>query len=180
MIQCSWFVVYYSMLWPDNLLDTTMTAIRLLIIFMRIIHELMRDQQKRRPHMHTAVHAVSVKSQLVSAMWCVWKPHSWYTPNIQLNVFFPWYVLMHKGDDKLNLNLNIAGLVLQETYTGTDTSWASTRVSSHVHYTGLGLGGLVETKWTKWRGARRSRCSESDIELRVGLLCFTRYYTSVV
>ena len=60
---------------------------------------------------------------------------------------------MHKGGNKLNLNLNIAGLFLQETYTSTDTtSWASMRVSSHVHHTGLGLGGSVETEVNKVTG----------------------------
>ena len=56
---------------------------------------------------------------------------------------------MQKGGNKLNLNLNIVGLFLQETYTSTDTSrrgWASMGVSSHVHYIGLGVGGLVETE----------------------------------
>ena len=51
-----------------------------------------------------------------------------------------------KGGNKLNLNLNIAGLFLQETYTRTDSSWVSMRVSSHMHHTGLGVGGSVETK----------------------------------
>ena len=68
MIQYPWFVVHYTMLLPDNLLDTTMTALRVLIIFMIIIHELMSDQQKSRPYMYTTVHAVSVKSLSVSAM----------------------------------------------------------------------------------------------------------------
>ena len=40
----------------------------------------------------------------------------------QLNVFFPLYILMHTGGNVLNLNLNIAGLLLQETYASTDTS----------------------------------------------------------
>ena len=56
---------------------------------------------------------------------------------------------MYKGGNKLNLNLNIAGLFLQETYTGTDTigrGWASMGVSSHMHHTGLSVGGLVETE----------------------------------
>ena len=62
------------------------------------------------------------------------------TLNYHLHVFFPLYVLMHWGGNKLNLNLNIAGLFLQETYTITDTSWASMQVRSPVHHTGLGLG----------------------------------------
>ena len=37
----SWFVVHYTMLLPHNLLDTTMTALRVLIIFLITIHELM-------------------------------------------------------------------------------------------------------------------------------------------
>ena len=53
---------------------------------------------------------------------------------------------MHMGGNKVNLNLNIAGLFLQENYTSTETRWAGMRVSSQVHHTGLGLGGLVETK----------------------------------
>ena len=59
---------------------------------------------------------------------------------------------MHKGGNKLNFNLNAAGLFLDETSTSTDTSWASIRVSSHVHHTGLGLGGSMETKKTKMTG----------------------------
>ena len=59
MIQYSWFDVRYTILLPDNLLDTTMTALlpdnlldttmtalRVLIIFMITIHELISDQQK--------------------------------------------------------------------------------------------------------------------------------------
>ena len=58
---------------------------------------------------------------------------------------------MHKGGNKLNANLilNIAGLFLQETYTSTDTgrpTWASIGVGSHMHHTGLGVGGSVETE----------------------------------
>ena len=41
MIKYSWMVVYYTMLLPDNLLDTTMTALRVPVISMIIIHELM-------------------------------------------------------------------------------------------------------------------------------------------
>ena len=59
---------------------------------------------------------------------------------------------MHKGGNKLNLNLNIAGLFLPETYTSTDTSWASMRVSYPMHHTGLGLRGSVETKVNKLTG----------------------------
>ena len=66
--------MHYTMLLPDNLLHTTMTAARVLIIFMTIIPELISDQRKRRPYMYTTVHAVSVKSMSVSAMLCV----SWY------------------------------------------------------------------------------------------------------
>ena len=76
MTQYLWFVVHYTMVLPDNLLDTTMTALRLIIIFMIIIHEIMSDQRKGRPYMNTAVHEVSVKSLPVSAMWCVcWYAH---------------------------------------------------------------------------------------------------------
>ena len=46
MIQYSWFVVHYTTLLPDNVLDTTMTILRVLIIFMIIIHDVMNDQQK--------------------------------------------------------------------------------------------------------------------------------------
>ena len=53
---------------------------------------------------------------------------------------------MHMGCNKLNFNSNVAGLFLQETYTSTETSWASTGVNSHVHHTGLGLEGSVVTK----------------------------------
>ena len=72
-------------------------------------------------------------------------------PNTQLPVecLFSLWIVMHKGGDKLNLNLSIAGLFLQETYTSTDTSWASMQVSSHMHHTGLGLGGSAETECTK-------------------------------
>ena len=46
MIQHPWFVVHYTLLLPDNLLDTTMTALRVLITFVIIIHELISNQQK--------------------------------------------------------------------------------------------------------------------------------------
>ena len=84
MIQYSWFVVHYTMLLPDNLLETAMTALlpdnlletamtalRVLIIFTINIHELMSDKQKRAPYIYTTSHAVSVKSLSVSTMWCV-------------------------------------------------------------------------------------------------------------
>ena len=45
MIHYPWFVVQYTMLLPDNVLDTEMTALRLLIIFMITIHELMANKQ---------------------------------------------------------------------------------------------------------------------------------------
>ena len=70
------------------------------------------------------------------------------TPNCQLNVS-PRYILMHKGGNKLTMNLNIAGLFLQETYTSTDTrrhSWVSMGVGSRMNYIGLGVGGSVETE----------------------------------
>ena len=53
---------------------------------------------------------------------------------------------MHKSDNKLNFNLNIAGLFLQVTYTSATASWAIMQVSSHVHHTSLRLGGSAETK----------------------------------
>ena len=53
---------------------------------------------------------------------------------------------MHTGGNKLNSNLNIAGLFLQEIYTSTETSWACVRVISRVHHTRQGVGGSVETK----------------------------------
>ena len=68
MIQYSWIAVHYTILLPDNLLDTRMTALRALIIFMTIIHELMSDQHKCRPYTYTTVHAVSVKSLSVSGV----------------------------------------------------------------------------------------------------------------
>ena len=57
MIQYPWFDVHYTMLLPNNLLDTTMTAPWVLIIFMIIIHEFT-----------TVMQAGSVKSLSVSAM----------------------------------------------------------------------------------------------------------------
>ena len=56
------------MLLPENFLDTTRTALRVLIIFLLTIRELMSDQQKSRPYMYTKVHAVFVKYLAVSAM----------------------------------------------------------------------------------------------------------------
>ena len=44
--------------------------------------------------------------------------------------------------NKLNLNLNIAGLFLQDTYTSTDTSWAGVRISFYVPHTERGSGRL--------------------------------------
>ena len=63
-----------------------------------------------------------------------------------------WYVLMHKGGSKLNLNINIAGRFLPETYTSTDTSWASMPVSSHVHHTDPGSGRLSRDQVNKMTG----------------------------
>ena len=66
---------------------------------------------------YTTVHAVSVKSLPVSAMqYLLVGP----TLNYKLNVFFPWYLLMHKGGNTLNLNLNITGLFLHETHASTE------------------------------------------------------------
>ena len=48
--------------------------------------------------------------------------------HLPVECLFPRYILLHKGGDKLNLALNIAGLFLKETDTSTDTSrprWAS-------------------------------------------------------
>ena len=62
-------------------------------------------------------------------------------------LFFPRWLVMHNGGNKMNLN--ITDLFLQETYTSTGTNrprWASTGVSSHMHHTGLRVGGLVETE----------------------------------
>ena len=58
---------------------------------------------------------------------------------------------MHKGGNKLNLNLNIAGLFLQKAYTSTDTSWASmaSRFSRALYWRGSGrLGGDQVNKMT--------------------------------
>ena len=60
------------------------------------------------------------------------------TLSYQFHLFSPWYVLMHKGGYKLNLNLSIARLFFQETYTSTDTNWAGMRV----HHTALDLEAL--------------------------------------
>ena len=71
IIQDSWFVLHYTILLPDSLLYTTMTAVRVLIIFMIIIHVRYSDQQKRRSYMCATVHPVSVKSLSVSVILCV-------------------------------------------------------------------------------------------------------------
>ena len=143
MIQYLWFVVHYTMLLPDNLLDTTMTALRGLIIFMIIIHELMSNQQESGPYMYTTVH-------VCLSNHCLWMSCDVFVgrPNTQLPVayLFPWYIRMHKGVNKPNLNWNLVDFFLYETYASTKTSWASMWVSSHVHHTDLGLGGSVETK----------------------------------
>ena len=68
------------------------------------------------------------------------------TLNYQLTVFSPWYLLVHNGSSNLIINLNIVGLFLPETYTNADTILASVQVISHVHHTGLVLGGSVEIK----------------------------------
>ena len=59
---------------------------------------------------------------------------------------------MHKGGNKRYLNLIVAGRFVQETCTSTDTSWASMRVSSHMHHTGLGLGRLGGDQASNMRG----------------------------
>ena len=86
MIQYSWFVVHYAMLLPDNLLDTTTAALRALIIFILIIHELVSNQQKSRPHMYTTVHAVSVKALGACRVMCLLVGPTLY---YQMNVVFP-------------------------------------------------------------------------------------------
>ena len=85
MIRYSCFVLHYIMLLPDNFLDTTMTALRVLVIFMVIIHKFMSDQHKSRPYTYTTVHAVSVKSLSMSVVCLLVGP----TLNYRLNVFSP-------------------------------------------------------------------------------------------
>ena len=110
------------MLLPDNLLDTTMTALKVLIILMIISHELMSDQQKLVIHVHRSTFSVSqITVSECHVMYFLAGPKLSY----QLNVFFPWYVLMHKDGNKLNLNFNVAGLFLQETYSTTEAIRAS-------------------------------------------------------
>ena len=81
MIQYSWFVVHYSMLLPDNLLDTTMTALRILIIFMTIIHELMMTN-KNVGHTYTLQYMQCLSNH------CRWVPCDVFVgrPNTQLPV----------------------------------------------------------------------------------------------
>ena len=58
----------------------------------------------------------------------------------------PPILLMHKGGNKLNLNLDIGGLFLQETYTNTDTSrpsCTSMGVSSHMLQVNVGALNLA-------------------------------------
>ena len=157
MIQYSWSLVHGSTIpLPNNLLYTTMTALRALIIFMIIIHELMSDQQKSRPYMHTTVHGsvcqITVGECQVMCLLVV------STLNYQLNVFFPWYVLMHKGGNKLNLNLLIAGLFLQETFTSTDTSCESV-----LTYTTLAL--VWEAQWRPRKQNERVRVKVCALNL---------------
>ena len=80
-ILYSRFVVHYTMLLPDNLLDTTMAALRVLFIFMIIIHGLMSDQQK-------VGHTFTLQCMQCLSNHCQWVPCDVFVcrPNTQLPV----------------------------------------------------------------------------------------------
>ena len=86
---------------------------------------------------------------------------------------------MHTSGNKRYLNLNVGGLFLQETYTSTETGLASMKVAFRGHHSGLGLGGLLGTAYTKWQGSSGSRFSESGMDLGVGLLSYASRLFSV-
>ena len=70
----------------------------------------------------------------------------WPKTQLPVECLFPQYALMHSGGNKLNLNLNISGLLLQEIYTSTDTSWGGIQV---LYWPGSGrLGGDQVNKMT--------------------------------
>ena len=56
-------------------------------------------------------------------------------------------ILLTFAGNKLNWNFNVTVLLLQETYTSTDTSgpsWVEMGVGSYRHHTGLCVGGSME------------------------------------